>query len=62
MPKGENFSLQRLEQPGYGVPNQTAKIAHRNDYQPIRGKSAAFWVYGRDTPLFQHSSRFGCGR
>jgi hypothetical protein len=44
MPKDEDFGLQgcaRPKQPGHCVPDQLEKIAHRSDYQPIRGRSTA---------------------
>ena len=44
MTKDENFSVQRSarpEQPGHNVPNQSAEIAHRTEYHPIRGRRSA---------------------
>jgi ABC-type uncharacterized transport system substrate-binding protein len=52
MAKDEVFGLQRgprSEQPDQGAPDQSAKIAHRSDYQPIRERQSAVWVCGRDT-------------
>jgi hypothetical protein len=40
MAKDEKFGLQRCarpQQPGHCVPDQLEEIAHRGDYQPIRG-------------------------
>jgi hypothetical protein len=31
----------RSEQPDQGAPDQSAKIAHRSDYQPIRERQSA---------------------
>jgi hypothetical protein len=42
--KNEDFGFQRSprpEQPDQGAPDQSAKIAHRSDYQPIRGRQSA---------------------
>jgi hypothetical protein len=39
VPKDKDFGLQgrpRPEQPDDSAPNQSAEIAHRGDYQPIR--------------------------
>jgi hypothetical protein len=41
MPKHKDFGFQRgprLEQPDQGAPGQPAKIAHRWNYRPIRGR------------------------
>jgi hypothetical protein len=42
--KNEDFGFQpspRPEQPDQGAPDQSAKIAHRSDYQPVRGRQSA---------------------
>jgi hypothetical protein len=42
--KNEDFGLQcrpRSEQPGYGGPDEPEELAHRADYQPIRGMTSA---------------------
>src|SRR6185295_12968871 len=52
MTKNENFSVQRSarpEQPGHKAPNQPTDIAHNIEYHPIRRRSSAIWVCGRDT-------------
>jgi hypothetical protein len=52
MPKYKDFGFQcspRAEQPDQAAPDQPAKIAHRWNYQPIRGRQSAVWVCGRDT-------------
>jgi hypothetical protein len=44
VPKYKNFGFQRgarPEQPNQGAPDQPAKIAHRWNYQPIRGRQSA---------------------
>ena len=44
MPKHKDFDLQRSprpEQPDQGAPDQPAKIAHRSNYRPIRGRQSA---------------------
>ena len=44
MPKYKVFGFQRsarAEQPDQGVPDQPAKIAHRWNYRPIRGRQSA---------------------
>src|ERR1700716_594318 len=44
MPKHKVFGFQRsprAEQPDQGAPDQPAKIAHRWNYQPIRGRQSA---------------------
>src|SRR5215470_9092890 len=44
VPKHEVFGLQgsgRPEQSDHEIPNQPAKIAHRDDYRPIRRRSSA---------------------
>jgi hypothetical protein len=51
--KNKDFGFQRgprPEQPDQGAPDQSAKIAHRSDYQPIRERQSAVlvWVCGRD--------------
>jgi hypothetical protein len=51
--KNENFSVQRSarpEQPGHKAPNQPTDIAHNIEYHPIRRRSSAIWVCGRDSP------------
>jgi len=51
MTKNENFSVQRSarpEQPGHKAPNQPADIAHNIEYHPIRRRSSAICVCGRD--------------
>jgi hypothetical protein len=51
MAKDKVFGLQcgpRSEQPDQGAPDQSAKIAYRSDYQPIRERQSAVWVCGRD--------------
>jgi hypothetical protein len=51
MAKDKVFGLQcgpRSEQPDQGAPDQSAKIAHRSDYQPIQERQSAVWVCGRD--------------
>jgi hypothetical protein len=52
--KNKDFGFQRgprPEQPDQGAPDQSAKIAHRSDYQPIRERQSAVlvWVCGRDS-------------
>ena len=42
--KNEDFGLQRrprAEQPGCGAPDEPEELAHRADYQPIRGMTSA---------------------
>src|SRR5262249_35993674 len=54
MPENEDFGYHgssRSEQPDQGVPDQPAKIAHRANYRPIRGRQSLFWVCGRDSPV-----------
>jgi hypothetical protein len=54
MTKNENFSVQRSarpEQPGHKAPNQPTDIAHNIEYHPIRRRSSAIWVCGRDNRL-----------
>src|SRR5262245_55460382 len=54
VPKHEDFGFQRSprsEQPDQGAPDQSAKIAHRSNYRPIRQCQSLLWVCGRDTPL-----------
>jgi hypothetical protein len=46
----------RSEPPDQGAPDQSAKIAHRSDYQPIGERQSAIWVCGRDTHAFRSSS------
>ena len=44
MPKHKEFGFQRSprpEQPDQAAPDQSAKIAHRSDYRPIRGCQSA---------------------
>ena len=44
VPKHKDFGFQRSarpEQPDQGAPDQSAKIAHRANYQPIRGRQSA---------------------
>jgi hypothetical protein len=44
MPKDKDFGFQRgpsPEQPDKCAPDQSAKIAHRTDYQPIRERQSA---------------------
>jgi len=51
MPKHGDFGFQRStrsEQPDQDVPDQSAKIAHRSNYRPIRQYQSAAWVCGRD--------------
>ena len=54
MTKNENFSVQRSarpEQPGHKAPNQPTDIAHNIEYHPIRRRSSAIWVCGRDSKI-----------
>jgi hypothetical protein len=49
--KDKDLGLQRNprpEQSDQDAPDQPAKIAHRSEYQPIRGRGQPFWVCGRD--------------
>ncbi len=44
MSKNKGFGFQRsprLEQPDQGAPDQPAKIAHRCNYRPVRGRESA---------------------
>src|SRR5262249_34655824 len=54
MPKYEDFGFQRSprpEQPDQPAPDQSAKIAHRSDYRPIRGCQSAVFC-GRDRTCY----------
>jgi hypothetical protein len=53
MPKHKVFGFQRsprAEQPDQGAPDQPAKIAHRWNYQPIRGRQSAVLGFAVGTP------------
>ena len=62
MAKDKVFGFQRgprPEQPDQSAPDQSAKIAHRSDYQPIRERQSAVWVCGRDTRSSGNRRGFG---
>jgi hypothetical protein len=62
MTKNENFSVQRSarpEQPGHKAPNQPTDIAHNIEYHPIRRRSSAIWVCGRDRAEERFRVRLG---
>src|SRR5262249_46787555 len=53
MPTHGDFGFQRStrsEQPDQDVPDQSAKIAHRSNYRPIRRGQSGAWVFGVDSP------------
>jgi hypothetical protein len=56
--KDEDFGLQcrpQPEQPGYSAPDEPKELAHRADYQPIRGlTSAVEFPVGTIVILFQY--------
>jgi hypothetical protein len=52
--KDKDFGFQpspRPEQSDQDAPDQSAKIAHRERVQPIRGRGQPFWVCGTDSDV-----------